>query len=222
MSGTACMSSAVPRAGRTSSSIGASSATGAGAGIDGSVVAPAVAKSDSDCMVELLQDRVKGLETHLSALWEENDEKDREIEYLRRLVEESRRAQLTPVPPREHQSTDSRSTKYNTSISTSRVDRSLYAASRPMHSYQTCDGRDLVDVRLSEFYNSTGSKVPFQRINKGFYKFGRTVVDLEIVNHKLMAKTDDGWNRGKWAPIEKFLSAYEYIERDRCGIPMVD
>jgi len=75
-----------------------------------------------------------------------------------------------------------------------------------------------VDVRLAEFYNAADSKVPFVRINAGFYKFGRTVVELKIINHKLMALSD-GWNRRKWAPIEKFVGAFERIERERCGIP---
>ena len=74
---------------------------------------------------------------------------------------------------------------------------------------------DPVDVRLAEFFNSTACGVSFQRINKGFYRFGKTVVELEIVNHKLMARTEDGWNRVKFGPIEKFMSTYEPLERAR-------
>eukprot|EP00392_Amoebophrya_sp_AT5.2_P009427 g9455.t1 len=84
--------------------------------------------------------------------------------------------------------------------------------------YTPLDTRDPVDNRLAEFYNSTGSAVPFVRINKGFYKYGHSLVELEIVNHKLMAKTEDGWNRGKFGAIEKFMSAYEPLERDRLGL----
>lgn len=84
--------------------------------------------------------------------------------------------------------------------------------------YQVTDPNDSVDARLEEFYNSTGSAIPFVRINKGFYRFGETIVELRIINHKLMAQTEDGWNRGKFGPIEKFLMYYENIEREKAGI----
>mmetsp|Transcript_35326 Transcript_35326/g.75276 ORF Transcript_35326/g.75276 Transcript_35326/m.75276 type:complete len:321 (+) Transcript_35326:293-1255(+) len=90
----------------------------------------------------------------------------------------------------------------------------------PAQRYQAVDPDDPVDVRLEEFYNTTGSSIPFRRINRGFYRFGDTIVDLSIVNHKLMARTEDGWNRGKCGPIEKFLMYYENVEREKAGIPL--
>lgn len=90
--------------------------------------------------------------------------------------------------------------------------------SKPVMTYQATDQDDPIDVRLEEFYNSTGSAIQFRRINRGFYRFGDSIVELSIINHKLMARTEDGWNRGKWGPIEKFLSHYENIEREKAGI----
>lgn len=90
--------------------------------------------------------------------------------------------------------------------------------SKPQVRYTVADQNDPVDVRLEEFYNSTGSAVQFRRINHGFYRFGETIVELNIINHKLMARTEDGWNRGKFGPIEKFLMYYENIEREKAGI----
>lgn len=92
------------------------------------------------------------------------------------------------------------------------------AGATPAMNYQVTDPNDSVDARLEEFYNSTGSAIPFVRINKGFYRFGETIVELRIINHKLMAQTEDGWNRGKFGPIEKFLMYYENIEREKAGI----
>jgi hypothetical protein len=92
--------------------------------------------------------------------------------------------------------------------------------SKPAHLYSAVDVDDAVDVRLEEFYNSTGSQIMFRRINRGFYRFGETIVELEIINHKLMARTEDGWNRGNAGPIEKFLMYYENIEREKAGIPL--
>mmetsp|Transcript_62368 Transcript_62368/g.122697 ORF Transcript_62368/g.122697 Transcript_62368/m.122697 type:complete len:266 (+) Transcript_62368:172-969(+) len=89
---------------------------------------------------------------------------------------------------------------------------------QPAVRYAAADQDDPVDVRLEEFYNSTGSAVPFRRINRGFYRFGQTVTELDIINHKLMARTEDGWNRGKFGPIEKFIAYYENIERRKAGI----
>mmetsp|Transcript_67246 Transcript_67246/g.194459 ORF Transcript_67246/g.194459 Transcript_67246/m.194459 type:complete len:305 (+) Transcript_67246:97-1011(+) len=88
----------------------------------------------------------------------------------------------------------------------------------PMTQYQAIDQNDPVDVRLEEFYNSTGSAIPFYRINRGFYRFGDTIAELDIINHKLMARTEDGWNRGKFGPIEKFVGYYENIEREKAGL----
>lgn len=92
------------------------------------------------------------------------------------------------------------------------------SASKPSVRYQAADQDDPIDVRLEEFYNSTGSSVPFHRINRGFYRFGETIVEVDIINHKLMARTEDGWNRGKFGPVEKFLGFYENIEREKAGI----
>jgi hypothetical protein len=90
--------------------------------------------------------------------------------------------------------------------------------SKPSMNYSPGDPDDSIDVRLAEFYNSTGSAIQFKRINRGFYRFGETIVELDIVNHKLMARTEDGWNRGKLAPVEKFMTQYENIEREKMGI----
>jgi len=90
--------------------------------------------------------------------------------------------------------------------------------SKPQVRYTVADPNDPVDVRLEEFYNGTGSAVQFRRINHGFYRFGETIVELSIINHKLMARTEDGWNRNKFGPVEKFLMYYENIEREKAGI----
>ena len=37
-------------------------------------------------------------------------------------------------------------------------------------------------------------------------------VEMEMVNHKLMARTEDGWNRGKFGPIERFMQYFEPME----------
>lgn len=92
------------------------------------------------------------------------------------------------------------------------------SASKPSVRYQAGDQDDPIDVRLEEFYNGTGSAIPFHRINRGFYRFGETIVEVDIINHKLMARTEDGWNRGKFGPVEKFLGSYENIEREKAGI----
>lgn len=92
--------------------------------------------------------------------------------------------------------------------------------SQPSVPYEALDQEDPIDLRLEEFYNGTGSAIPFQRINRGFYRFGDTILELNIINHKLMAKTEDGWNRSKFGPIEKFLMYYENIEREKAGIAL--
>jgi len=92
------------------------------------------------------------------------------------------------------------------------------SASKPTVRYQAADQDDPVDVRLEEFYNATGSAIPFHRINRGFYRFGETIVEVDIINHKLMARTEDGWNRGKFGPVEKFIGYFENIEREKAGI----
>merc|ERR1719272_2015644 len=90
--------------------------------------------------------------------------------------------------------------------------------SKPVIRYAAVAGDDPIDVRLEEYYNSTGSAIQFRRINRGFYRFGDSIVELDIINHKLMARTEDGWNRGKFGPIEKFLMYYENIEREKAGV----
>lgn len=90
--------------------------------------------------------------------------------------------------------------------------------SQPLVPYEAMDQDDPVDMRLEEFYNSTGSAIQFRRINRGFYRFGETILELTIINHKLMARTEDGWNRSKFGPIEKFLMYYENIEREKAGM----
>lgn len=90
---------------------------------------------------------------------------------------------------------------------------------KPVVPYVAQIKTDPIDVRLEEFYNSTNSAIPFSRINKGWYKFGKTQVELDIINHKLMAKTDEGWNRGKYGDVEKFVVTFEPIERERAGVP---
>jgi len=91
--------------------------------------------------------------------------------------------------------------------------------SQPRIPYEAVDQDDPIDMRLEEFYNGTGSAIQFRRINRGFYRFGETILELNIINHKLMAKTEDGWNRSKFGPIEKFLMYYENIEREKACIP---
>lgn len=90
--------------------------------------------------------------------------------------------------------------------------------SKPIVRYAAVDQDDPIDVRLEEFYNNTGSAIQFRRINRGFYRFGETICEIDVINHKLMARTEDGWNHGKFGPIEKFLVYYENIERQRAGI----
>jgi len=90
---------------------------------------------------------------------------------------------------------------------------------RPENAYKCTDPNDPIDVRLEEFYNTTNSAIPFRRINKGWYRFGDTSVSLEIVNGKLMAKTDECWNRGKLGDVEKFVIQFEPLERKKANIP---
>merc|ERR1712032_452527 len=92
------------------------------------------------------------------------------------------------------------------------------SCAKPMNRYVPSDRNDPIDLRLKEFYNSSGSAIQFRRINRGFYRFGETLVELDIVNQKLMARTEDGWNHGKLGPIEKFVGHYENIEREKAGI----
>lgn len=83
--------------------------------------------------------------------------------------------------------------------------------------YAAVDREDPIDVRLEEVYNASGARLQFQRINRGFYRFGSSaLVEMDIINHKLNARTeDDGWNRGKFGPVEKYLVYREGIERGK-------
>ena len=74
-----------------------------------------------------------------------------------------------------------------------------------------------IDVRLKEFYNASNSLIPFKRMNKDFYRFGATV-EPRIINHKLMAQAEHGWNRGKFGTVEKFLVHHEPMQRQRAGL----
>lgn len=69
-----------------------------------------------------------------------------------------------------------------------------------------------IDQKLADIYNQTASSIPFKRINKGCYLFGTLQVDVQIINHKLMVRSDDGWNRGNFGPVEKFIHANEHSE----------
>jgi len=95
------------------------------------------------------------------------------------------------------------------------------SGAKPNTQYTAADQDCRIDVCLEEWYNTSGSAVPFRRINRGFYRFGDTIVELDIINQKLMARTEDGWNRGKFGPIEKFMMYYENIEREKAGIQPV-
>lgn len=45
-------------------------------------------------------------------------------------------------------------------------------------------------LRVEEFYNSTSSAVPIRRINRKCYAFGCTQVEINIVNGKLLVRTE--------------------------------
>lgn len=91
----------------------------------------------------------------------------------------------------------------------------------PMNRYEATT-IDPIDLRLQEFYNGTASAIQFKRINTGYYLFGTTSVELDIVNRKLLARTEDGWNRGKFGSIERFINRYESIEREKLGLSDAD
>eukprot|EP00397_Hematodinium_sp_SG-2012_P053935 GEMP01064712.1.p1 GENE.GEMP01064712.1~~GEMP01064712.1.p1 ORF type:complete len:347 (+),score=104.79 GEMP01064712.1:96-1136(+) len=112
----------------------------------------------------------------------------------------------------------SQKSKPSTGSPTSKPQANVIDA-KPLVPYTAVNRNDNIDVRLEEFYNSTNSAIQFERINRGWYKFGKTLVELELINHKLMAKTDEGWNRGKHGDVEKFLVTFEPIEREAAGIP---
>ncbi|EER01581.1 hypothetical protein Pmar_PMAR000271 [Perkinsus marinus ATCC 50983] len=89
----------------------------------------------------------------------------------------------------------------------------------PAFPYHSMNRDDPVDMRVEEFYNSTSSAVPIKRINRKFYSFGSTQVEIDVVNGKLLVRTEDGWNNGKYGAIEKFLVHYEPTEREKAGMP---
>jgi hypothetical protein len=82
----------------------------------------------------------------------------------------------------------------------------------PLEPYIAVAPNDPIDVQLEATYNQSSCTVPFKRINKGFYMFGKTQVELDIVNHKLMVRSEDGWNRGKFGPIERFMMHQDSME----------
>ncbi|CAD7936156.1 unnamed protein product [Amoebophrya sp. A120] len=174
--------------------------------------------------------QVEQLQRQVAELQSENEEQAREIDRLHKmLAERDAGAGVVVRTPGEQNASRYSATSGGSRNSANRGGgqhhlhtRQLYASTRPAVPYTPWDLRDPVDNRLAEFYNSTGSAVPFHRINKGFYRYGETVVELDIINHKLMAKTEDGWNRGKWGAIEKFMSAYEPMERERMGLDALD
>lgn len=89
------------------------------------------------------------------------------------------------------------------------------SANMPQIPYTVVAPTDPIDVQLEATYNQTACAIQFKRINRGFYLFGETKVELDMVNHKLMARTEDGWNRGKFGPIERFMGAFEPMELKR-------
>eukprot|EP00429_Kryptoperidinium_foliaceum_P114667 CAMPEP_0176300408 /NCGR_PEP_ID=MMETSP0121_2-20121125/60307_1 /TAXON_ID=160619 /ORGANISM="Kryptoperidinium foliaceum, Strain CCMP 1326" /LENGTH=431 /DNA_ID=CAMNT_0017641797 /DNA_START=47 /DNA_END=1338 /DNA_ORIENTATION=- len=145
-----------------------------------------------------LEQRVADLEARLA-------QKDQEVKELRQKLAKAEGRPAGPTSPKRK------------SVAAAAGFRKLTGA-MPASRYTAVDRRDPVDVQLEEFYNGTGSAVPFRRINRGFYRFGETIVELSIVNNKLMARTEDGWNRGHVGPIEKFLGQYENLEREKAGL----
>lgn len=150
--------------------------------------------------------QVQGLEQRVAELELLVEQKDRQIEELQAALAKAGVRQVAPK------------VKPSPTKGVAPGGFQKLTGSKPHVRYIVADPNDPVDVRLEEFYNSTGSAVQFRRINHGFYRFGETIVDLKIINHKLMARTEDGWNRGKSGPIEKFLMYYENIEREKAGI----
>lgn len=73
--------------------------------------------------------------------------------------------------------------------------------------------KDEIDLRLLEFLKETHCPMRFKRVNKGFYDTEGHHVELSVISGKLMVKlegtsVDLQWNRGKFGPIERFISAY--------------
>jgi len=166
-----------------------------------------------------LEKKVRELETML-------DQKNREIKDLRSALQRGGRGTQSTDTFRDNGRYGGNLKKSTSSPGSSKRsgrptnNRSPLMEGKPTHAYQALDLEDPVDTRLEEFYNSTNSVIPFRRINRGFYRFGSTICELKIINNKLMACTEDGWNRGHFAPIDKFMTYYEPVERERAGISL--
>mmetsp|Transcript_21078 Transcript_21078/g.60949 ORF Transcript_21078/g.60949 Transcript_21078/m.60949 type:complete len:268 (+) Transcript_21078:50-853(+) len=145
--------------------------------------------------------REQALENQVAELQAQMRQKDEELAELRSMLSPQLRRSL---------GARSRSFSPRSPSSFSRL-----SGGPPAQPYAAVDPADPVDVRLEEIYNRSGASLPFKRINKGFYRFGDTLVELDIINSKLMARTEDGWNRGKFGMIEKLISHYDRLERER-------
>lgn len=77
--------------------------------------------------------------------------------------------------------------------------------------YVIVDPTDPIEIRLEEYLSATNTTIHFERINRGFFRFGdgRRTVELDVIHFKVVARTEDGWNRGKFGPIKKFIEHYE-------------
>mmetsp|Transcript_128119 Transcript_128119/g.226984 ORF Transcript_128119/g.226984 Transcript_128119/m.226984 type:complete len:337 (-) Transcript_128119:95-1105(-) len=195
------VTNSVPPYGVQQNSVGGSgygSAQAPSTGLTGSM--PGMPTGPQSAREQVLEKRVRELEMMVN-------QKDQKIQELTNMLEK----QGVRVPK-----INNSSKKHSPGRSNSGFRK--VSDSKPVMTYTATDQDDPIDVRLEEFYNSTGSAIQFRRINRGFYRFGDSIVELNIINHKLMARTEDGWNRGKWGPIEKFLSHYENIEREKAGI----
>ncbi|KAF4694134.1 hypothetical protein FOZ60_008939 [Perkinsus olseni] len=58
-----------------------------------------------------------------------------------------------------------------------------------------------------------------ERINRKFYAFGSSQVEIDVVNGKLLVRPEDELNNGKYGAVEKFFVHYEPIEREKAGLP---
>eukprot|EP00928_Gymnodinium_smaydae_P022404 TRINITY_DN18830_c0_g1_i1.p1 TRINITY_DN18830_c0_g1~~TRINITY_DN18830_c0_g1_i1.p1 ORF type:complete len:322 (-),score=37.96 TRINITY_DN18830_c0_g1_i1:108-941(-) len=173
----------------------------------GAMPAPRPLQPSSAGREQALEQRVRELEQQLF-------QKDEMIKELQNALASAGRNAGTKFTSGQTTSTDVKKAK----PAAGRTTKVETSNSRPAHPYHAIDQDDPIDVRLEEFYNSTNSAIPFRRINCGFYRFGEILVELTIINHKLMARTEDGWNRGKFGTIDKFLQFHEVLEREKAGI----
>ncbi|CAE8641440.1 unnamed protein product [Polarella glacialis] len=176
-------------------------------GMGRSLQPSAVSNGPSPCAASPPMSREKALEQKVAELSALLERKDQDIKDLQTLLT---RAGMK-VPALSGDAKKARARDRGTGFK-------KLSESQPAVPYEAFEQEDPVDMRLEEFYNGTGSAIPFRRINKGFYKFGETILELNIINHKLMARTEDGWNRNKFGPIEKFVMYYENIEREKAGL----